>query len=123
MFFLFSCKEPVGEEFAGKWEAGDGAVIVLNEDSTCIVRNLDPAKIRVSKNDSATKERINGAGKWELIRPNKYSGHYCIYIDSNKGGFPLCVMGTGLTGYFRPWKLCIYIGDPDDMNLYEFYKK
>jgi hypothetical protein len=28
-----------------------------------------------------------------------------------------------MTGYFRPWKLCVFIGDPDDMNLYEFYKK
>jgi hypothetical protein len=32
-------------------------------------------------------------------------------------------MGTGMTGYFRPWKLFSYIGDPDDMNLYEFYKQ
>jgi hypothetical protein len=32
-------------------------------------------------------------------------------------------MGTGMTGYFRPWKLFNYIGDPDDMNLYEFYKQ
>jgi hypothetical protein len=118
MFFMFSCKKPVRKEFTGNWESNDNAMIVLNEDSTCIIRNMDATKIWSGRNDS-----INSTGKWEFISPDKYSSYYCIYVDSNKGGFPLYVMGTGMTGYFRPWKLCIFIGDPDDMNLYEFYKK
>jgi hypothetical protein len=121
MFFVFSCKKPVREEFTGKWVSEDKAMIILNEDSTCILQNIDPVKIWDS--DSATKGKINGAGKWKFSPPDKWSGHYCIYVDSNKGSFPLYVMGIGHTGYFRPWKLFNFIGDPDNMDLYEFYKQ
>jgi hypothetical protein len=118
MIFMNSCKKPVNKEFIGKWESDDKAMIVLNEDNTCTIRNMNATKIWSGRNDS-----INGMGKWKFIPPDKWSSHYCIYINSNKGSFPLYVMGTGMTGYFRPWKLFMYIGDPDDMNLYEFYKK
>jgi hypothetical protein len=121
MFFIFSCKKPDRKEFIGKWESDEKAMIVLNKDSTCIIQNFDLEKIW--GNEPAIKEKLNGKGKWKFIHPDKYSGHYCIYVDSNMGSFPLYVMGTGMTGYFRPWKLFKYIGDPDDMNLYEFYKK
>jgi hypothetical protein len=116
---MFSCKNPNREEFIGKWESEDKAMIVLNEDNTCVLRNLDATKIWGAKNDSEIKE-INSTGKWEFVSPDKLSRRYRIYIHYDKGHFPLFMMGTGLTGYFRPWKLFDYIGDPDDMNLYEF---
>jgi hypothetical protein len=119
---MFSCKKPVRNEFTGKWESGDKAMIVLNEDSTCIVRNFDLTKIWGNYNEPAIKEKLNGTGKWEFISPTMSSCHVYISI-TGKGGFPLYVEGTGMTGYFRPWKLIIYIGNPDNMNLYEFYKK
>jgi hypothetical protein len=119
---MFSCKKPDRKEFLGKWESDDKAMIILNEDSTCIVQNFDMEKIWGSYNEPAIKEKLNGKGKWKFVHPTKYLSHYCIYVDL-KGSFPLCVTGTGMTGYFRPWKLFIYIGDPDNMNLYEFYKK
>jgi hypothetical protein len=113
----FSCRKPDRKEFAGRWESGDKAMIVLHEDHTCFIRNMDASKIWSHRNDS-----INGTGKWEFIPPDKFSAHYCIYVDLNKIHFPLYVTGAGMTGYFIPWKLFMYIGDPDDMNLLEFYK-
>jgi hypothetical protein len=121
MFFAFSCKNPDREEFIGKWLSDDEAMIILYADSACIVRNLDPVKLQW--NNSGIKEKINDAGTWELASPDRLSGDYRIYIDITGVVFPVEIIGTGHTGYFRPWKLCIYIGDPDDMNFYEFYKQ
>ena len=98
------------------------AMIILNEDSTCILQNVDAIKIWGDRNDFEIK-KINSAGKWKFVSPGRLYHSYHIYIDYDKGHFPLFIMGTGMTGYFRPWKLFDYIGDPDDMNLYEFYKK
>jgi hypothetical protein len=42
----------------------------------------------------------------------------------NSIGFNLYVSGTGnIVCCFPTWKLFSYIGDPDEMNLYEFYKQ
>jgi hypothetical protein len=117
---MFSCKKPDREEFIGKWESEDKAMIVLNEDGTCIVQNIDSVKFWNNHHNSTIK-KPDGTGKWKFASSAMFD--YCIFIELDKVHFRLDVVGTGHTGYFRPWKLFIYIGDPDDMNLYEFYKK
>jgi hypothetical protein len=122
MFFIFFCKKPVKEDFIGNWESTDKSMIVLNKDNTCTINNIDSVKIW-SKEDSFETKKTNRSGKWKFVSSTKSNSHYCIYINSDKGGFPLNVTGTDFIGYFNFWKLSVYAEDPGDMNFYKFYKQ
>jgi hypothetical protein len=115
----------VVRELTGNWKSADGASIILNKDSTCILKNVvDPIKNWETGHDSLVITKINTSGKWKLQQPTKYYRYYCVYIVSEEGrGFLINVEGSGLTGYFKPWKLVVYIGDPDGLNFCEFYKQ
>lgn len=120
---MFGCaiEKPVKADFIGTWTSKDGGLIVLNEDSTCLVKMLDMARL----NDYSEESFANFDGKW-YIRAQDDLGHdeYNIVIRQDS----LCIYetfiisGQGLLKNTSPWYFFQYIGDPDDLNEYKFVK-
>ncbi|WP_175631262.1 hypothetical protein [Bacteroides acidifaciens] len=113
--------KPVKADFVGTWTSKDGGLIVLNEDSTCLVKMLDMARL----NDYSEESFASFDGKW-YIRAQDDLGHdeYNIVIrqDSLCIYEPFIVSGQGLLKNRSPWYFFQYIGDPDNLDEYRFVK-
>lgn len=141
MFFLQSCKKnnPNEDDFVGLWVADNGASVQFMKDKTFIARKIDFSKIYYEKEFEYKK--IDFKGKWRLVNYPQKIGTIVLqsestYSDygikhtylvngkekSHKVGFSFEIGGRGLL-HKPPWLLFIWIGDPDDMNKYEFNKQ
>lgn len=129
---LYSCgnPEPMRTDFIGTWKSSDGAIIKLYKNDECEISNLNYKNIYSFDN---TPSILNCKGIWKFINVNdepvvdityekggnyKYKGQ----IRPNISGFHLSISGQGLLENQPPWKLFVFIGDPDNMNKYEFIK-
>ena len=136
---LLSCNKKLSEkEFVGTWEANDGAVVKLQSNKRFSASNIDFDKIDFPQKEFINK-KVSLEGNWqlteesdrmELVSKSTYAdyGIENTYDDngvkkSHKLGFSFDIEGSGILQNSPPWKLVIYIGDPDDMNKYEFVKK
>jgi len=129
---MYSCSpEPKTNDFIGTWNSSDGASIKLYENEVCEITNLNYKKI-YSFND--TPSVLHCKGVWNFKNVNdepvidityKKGGTYTYngQIRHNLSGFHLSISGEGFFENRPPWKLFVFVGDPDDMNKYEFVKK
>lgn len=122
VLFTYGCHtEPTRDSLIGSWESSDGCEIVLNEDSTCFVKDLDLSKLFKESNDTC----LTFMGTWKYRRQNDLGDkEYNIVIreDSMYLYIPLSISGHGICGNKPPWYLYQSIGDPDEMNQYKFVK-
>ena len=123
MITIIGCitENPIFKDFIGTWEAKDGTKIILKEDSTCIVKKLDLAKL----NDYSTESFVDFNGKWYIRAVNDLGyDEYNIVIkqDSLYIYQSFTISGQGLLKNKAPWHFFQFIGDPDDLNEYLFTK-
>lgn len=118
---------PQKEDFVGEWTADNGGIVYLNKNSSCVVENIN-----ISKVYPEYKENLNFEGTWEFRdHDSNNNKQYNVFIVSKHTTesidsifvFEFDVAGQGILGNKPPWKLYMYIGDPDDMNWYELKKK
>ena len=143
LFFLNACDRPTElkkEQFTGSWESGDGAIIELREDGTYTARKLDFLTYCCYDEIEDTM-RFDMEGDWRIMeegdRPilklssnqtfEDYGIEKTYTVDgkvlSYKIGMELNISGRGMLENKPPWHLFYWVGDPDDMNKYEFLKK
>lgn len=143
LFFLNACDrqtELKKEQFTGSWESGDGAIIELREDGTYTARKLDFLAYCCYDEIEDTM-RFDMEGDWRIMeegdRPilklssnqtfEDYGIEKTYTVDgkvlSYKIGMELNISGRGMLENKPPWHLFYWVGDPDDMNKYEFLKK
>ena len=129
-------------DLEGTWRSDDGALIVLNEDGTFIAKGINYFVVSGSKLFNGKK--IDLSGEWqigktgnqekksvELISNSTYKDFdvHKTYVDENgleqsyKIYCTFQVYESGLFNNKPPYSLFVYIGDPDDMNKYNFTKK
>ena len=117
---LQSCDgiHPKPKDFIGSWKSDDGAIIELEKDSSFIAKQVNLSNIFFDKDNRNIK--IDFEGRWEFT--TDYKKKKIIKINSNKYSFSFEISGQGILERKPPWDLYIWIGDPDDMNKYEFKK-
>ncbi len=124
LLILVACgchTELTRDSLIGSWESGDGCRIVLNEDSTCCVQDLDLSKLFKESNDTC----LTFTGTWEFRKHNDLGDkehNIVIREDSLYLYISLFISGYGIRGNRPPWYLYQSIGDPDEMNHYKFIK-
>lgn len=120
VMFLQGCsgQEPMQDDFIGVWKSSDGSTIELKEENQFEAINFNLSNI--IKTENLSKES-NLLGKWELATDNY--GEQVVKIKAENYRFKFNISGQGLLKKKPPWKLYIFIGDPDEMNKYEFVKK
>lgn len=118
---LVSCNKynPKKEDFDnGVWKASDGATIFLNSDSSVTIKQINLANIFFEFNNNKPNY-VDLTGKWKLT--TDLNKHKVISINSNnKYFFDINIKGHGIFEIKSPFDLFVYIGDPDEMNRYEF---
>ncbi len=113
-----SGQEPLREDFIGKWKSSNGSLIELTRDGHFNGIKVDMSKIIYDVDDLEGKAL---QGRWELTTDNY--GKQVIKISTEKYRFNFYIVGEGLFEKTPPWRIYSYIGDPDDMNKYEFIKQ
>jgi hypothetical protein len=132
LLFLFGCKEPKFEnsDFVGTWKSDDGAIIVFNQDGSCILKDLNYSIISIANNPN---EKLNSIGNWKVISgvENGITGgistgvevSYKLMDREGQGGINFYISGQGFSENALPWDLFIWKGDPDEMEKYKFVKQ
>ena len=100
---------PQRNEIIGTYQADDGAMIILQEDSTIIFLNVDWNKMFNTQKTSYLPEEIT---KWNFSSqyPNEYRNQYAIEAELSGApwGLQTCVLfieGENKWGYYPPWNL------------------
>ena len=128
MCILQGClgQQPTKNDIIGVWIAEDGGRFSFEADGSFTSENLSGSKI-FSGFANYDGMNFSESGNWEL---KDASGGSIVSLNSRKseklqGSFStqLTVSGEGLLGNKPPWRLFAWIGDPDDMNKYEFKKQ
>ncbi len=128
-----SAPVPQWEEMIGTYEAEDGAMIVLKEDSTIVLLNIDWSRVMNKINTVYTAEEI---GKWQFNEyyPDEYWDYYGLEVSlrpswihrwttsEDREYINIWIEGERVLGYFPPWTIYTELGDPDEMNRYYFKK-
>lgn len=71
--------------------------------------------------DHAERPKVSMKGQWIFSR-DKYNNDL-INVSAGRYDFNFLITGDGAFENRPPWKLYIFIGDPDEMNRYIFNKK
>lgn len=143
IIIINSCDTQISKrDLEGTWESDDGALIVLSEDGTFVAKGINYFVVSGSKLFNGKK--IDLSGEWQidkignqenkavkLISNSTYKdfGIHKTYVDKNgleqsyKIYCTFQVYESGLFNNKTPYSLFVYIGDPDDMNKYNFTKK
>lgn len=143
IIIINSCDTQISKrDLEGTWESDDGALIVLSEDGTFATKGINYFVVSGSKLFNGKK--IDLSGEWQigkignqenkavkLISNSTYKdfGIHKTYVDKNgleqsyKIYCTFQVYESGLFNNKTPYSLFVYIGDPDDMNKYNFTKK
>lgn len=124
----FGCSVPAPskEDFIGIWKSNDGGVFNFKDDNTFSAENLTGEKMF----DGFQKyygKKITEKGKWYI---KKEKDRWRLFLDFKKveqsnGGHSTQLNIEGKNGVLLnkpPWVLFVWIGDPDDINKYEFTK-
>ncbi len=130
LLFFLGCNKPKFEtkDFIGVWKADDGASIVINEDGTCKLNDLNNTIINISQKEI---KKINAQGTWKKI-DDVNSGitggistgiEFSYTLKNRKGGSLFYISGQGFNESKPPWNLFVWSGDPDDNIKYEFTKQ
>lgn len=117
-------------DFVGVWQSDDGAKIIINNDGTCILSQLDNSIVSIIKD---TSEKLNTKGTWKMVN-NVHSGitgstntgikiTYNLQNKTGKGSIEFYISGQGFSENKPPWNLFIWKGDPDEMIKYKFVKQ
>lgn len=141
MYILQGCtdQEPTRKEIIGVWQSNDGAIVEFKADSTYSAKQIDYYNMYLESEHKGKKldfggtwrmKYWNGQQKVELYTDASFSDFGIEKTYSNNGqvvshklGITFEIFGKGLLGNKPTWHLFIWIGDPDDMNKYEFEKK
>lgn len=111
--FLCNCITYTEQDFYNStWVSSPSEVFVLNEDGTCNFHNLDWVKIYDDK--MAIGKPQSFSSQWKLV--TKEFGEQVIEISGGeiKSVFYFNIRSKN--------ELYNYIGDPDQLDLYEFYR-
>lgn len=118
------------DDFVGVWKSEDNSIIQLNEDGTCILRNLDKSIVSILKNEN---DKLTTNGTWKLIDgvDNGLTNGidkgikitYNLIGRVGKGGVEFYISGQGINESTPPWDIFIWDGDPDEMIKYKFVKQ
>lgn len=130
ILLFLGCNEPKFEtkDFIGVWKADDGASIVINQDGTCKLNDLNNTIINISQKEI---KKINAQGTWKKI-DDVNSGitgsistgiEFSYTLMNRKGGTLFYISGQGFNESKPPWNLFVWSGDPDDNIKYEFTKQ
>lgn len=111
-----SCDSLEKKSFVGTWIAADKATIEFRSNNVVQLKNID--KNKIFYNPKSTKNEVSFEGKW-----NFNSEKNIVNINSNMYHFTLEVIGQGFLGNEPPYNLVLWVGDPDEINKYEFIKK
>jgi hypothetical protein len=124
---LFGCtpgQYPTEKEFVGEWKSQYDEVLILNEDSTFVMKNL---RSEVFLNH-ISGEKIDGKGTWRIETP-KHSIwslrlNYSVYTrngvcDENGFGEHLFIRGSGLLGNKPPWRIHSFDGDGYEFSVFK----
>jgi hypothetical protein len=109
-------RSPRLSDLIGTWITNDGDTIILMNDSACDVRNLR------YPDDPIDRSPRSFVGKWRFEVSTFGIGHSVLSLRGDYYAESLFVSGNGLLGNSPPWFIFQFIGDPDEMNLYEFRK-
>ncbi len=141
LLMIFNCcgKGFQREEFVGIWKSKDGAVIELKRDGTYIAKKIN-FNILYPK-EQFIKEMPNNTGNWKInkssdnidcivLNSNNTYGDYNIdntyTIDGAKRSHKIIlsfeISNEGMFASKPSYKLFLWVGDPDDMNKYVFFK-
>lgn len=127
MCFLQGCyvQQPSRNDIIGVWVAKDGGKFLFQDDGSFTSENLSGSKIFAGFSEYA-KESFMESGTWEIMDSSGVSIVSLNFRKSEKlkSGFStkLKISGEGLFNR-PPWRLLVWIGDPDNMNEYEFKKQ
>lgn len=113
-----SGQEPLREDFIGVWKSIDGSIIEFKKEGQFKAVDIDMSKIIYDVDASKGK---NLSGKWEFTIDDY--GKKVLEISAEKYRFKFYIDGKGMFGSEPPWALYTFIGDPDELNKYEFLKK
>ena len=117
---LLSCSNPKPErkDFIGTWKSDDGAMFQLHEDGSITAKQINLSKIFFE--DEMQANKLDFTGKWEFATDNYQ--RRIIKVTAGKYTFSFNITGQGITENKPPWYLFAWIGDPDEMDKYEFRK-
>lgn len=106
--------ELLGNEFC----ANDGATITFTSLDSCVIKNINWKNVFMELANELDFQEVYNC-TWEYKGDNKifiYTGDFMfdVYISSGIENSPF--YGDG-----RPY-IYIYIGDPDELNMYKFYE-
>lgn len=127
-----SCKSdyPSYQEIQGKWVSSDGSTIYFQENNKFIAENLPTEFFYIW--DTVPEKTFNGTGDWEIQESRMKSTGYNtivvnfndVSINSSKFQLELMIKGKGFFSNKKPWKsIFLFIGDPDNGEMYHFFKK
>lgn len=141
----YSRYSPDSTEIVGVWTADDGAIIEINNDGTCILHNVNKKGINNYYYYFGTTDEkssfYNFSGYWRITPDVSHGDTICyqICLDArpthlltkeekmqwDKGG---CVVYMNIhnekvDGAIKPSMIWGFIGDPDNFDMYRFYKK
>lgn len=118
--------KPVFKDFIGVWNSEDGCELILQDDSTYIIKNLNIGRLYIGEKDSLQ----NFIGKWDFkIHKRDEPGLgkiellYKKDIDDFSIQFVFYVSGQDLLDNRPPWYLFEFIGGIDDYNKYILKKQ
>jgi hypothetical protein len=128
------------EDFIGVWKSESGqSILYLNEDGSCsgeldsfFFRACHDAdfylnSIGIDRGDlSKYNETKQFNGNWYFNLKDFYHNQsYISILDETQNiNFALDIRGSnGILENKPPWYLFFYIGDPDDMEKYKFFKQ
>ncbi len=118
--FITGCNQFTSKTklLGNKFCADDGATITFTSIDSCVIKNINWENVfNELANELDFQEEYNST--WEYKGDNKifiYTGDFMfdVYISSGLENSPF--YGDG-----RPY-IYIYIGDPDELNMYKFYE-
>lgn len=123
-----SSSDNLEKELIGVWKHKDGAVLILNADSTFSMSNLPANVVELSRGRSSTTEQegnfLTYKGKWET---STWYGDERFSLRSENGGdnddaqsdVGFMVLRSGFFQTGPPNRLQIYL-DSDGVDVYEF---
>jgi hypothetical protein len=119
-------QKPNKKYFIGIWKSEQGGEFEFNSDGSFIAKGIVSEKLFGSS--EGLSKTFSESGTWNFENVN---GRFTIPLTFNNGikstgkyFMKLNIVGeNGIAENKPPWRLYVWIGDPDDMNKYEFRKK
>ena len=135
----YDAYHPDSTKLIGTWMAEDSAIIVLNNDGTCSLQNVQRViSYSGHSKENDTSKVWNFNGQWYIKPKLSYSSNkdtvgYILHLDNrqqnrkqfNEGEYDLelRIHNEKVSKEIVPTLLYDFIGDPDQFDLYAFYRQ